>query len=122
MNDDFYLEEKLYRAVLPNDIFWKNKYDKLSSAVFKDSKGLSVDRQMNRSDSDAIEFIANSKTGTIISVTCGNCNEAKALVRYLPVEGNEFHSEIHSNEEKKSLSGSQAKQLARVANIELIRS
>ena len=48
---DFYLKEKLYRAVLPYEPFIKED-GTISSAAFKDSQGLSVDRQMHRENKE----------------------------------------------------------------------
>ena len=47
MNDKFFGDEGLYRAVLPTEMFWK-KNGRVSSAVFRDKNGLSVDRGVTR--------------------------------------------------------------------------
>ncbi len=50
MTDQFEANEKLFRAVYPPNIipmFWKENGE-ISSAAFKDKKGLSVERAGNR--------------------------------------------------------------------------
>lgn len=117
MDEHFEEMEKLYRAVLPKDTFWKEN-GSLSSAAFKDKNGLSVDRQKERTDAEAVEFFHKRKfVGEIVYVRVRNCNEVQALVRYLPSRGNAFHSEIHKNWQEKQLSNSQAKKLAQCAKI-----
>ena len=115
---NFKSKEKLYRAVLPpedRELFWEN--GKVSSAAFKDPKGLSVDRQNNRNNIDCIEYLKESKRGPIVSIQVKHCNEVDALVLSKPTE-NPHHCEIHGSETKKVLSKKQAKYLASMAKKE----
>ena len=60
MDSTFRNDEMLYRAVYPPDkvaMFWKRN-GLLSSAAFKDRKGLSVERGYYRSEFDVIESMA----------------------------------------------------------------
>ncbi len=55
MVDEFNDDEKLYRAVYPPeifDLFWK-KDGTLTSAAFRDKRGLSVERGFYREDDNA---------------------------------------------------------------------
>jgi len=114
MDNNFPLEEKLYRAVFPPEIremFWKEN-GKVSSAAFLDKKGLSVERGNFRQDSDVLEKMKSFFIGKVISVTVKNCFDIKAIPKYLPSERSVFHSEIHGSETVVILSPSQRKVLA----------
>ena len=116
MDDSFILDEQLLRAVLPIDKYWKED-GSLSSAAFKDKKGLSVDRTGNRTLEESAAFIRSHLSGTIVWVTVQHCYEAKAAVYYLPLSNNIYHSEIHRDVSQKELSKGQARLLAKKATI-----
>lgn len=116
MDNTFCNDEKLYRAVLPLEMFWKSN-GKLTSAAFKDRHGLSVERGYYRKDDVVVENIRKNLTGSIISVNVGQCRSTDALVRYLPSKNNQYHSEIHKSENEKLLSAKQCKYLAERADI-----
>ena len=117
MNDLFTKEERLYRAVRPDSLFWKEN-GKLSSAAFKDKNGLSVERGDFRTDNDVILHMKNlGFRGKTVSVQVYDCYCVQAIVKYLPVDGNEYHSEIHRNLDIKPLSKSQAKFLSESAVV-----
>lgn len=112
------ISELLFRAVFPPETysrFWKEN-GKISSAAFKDKHGLSVDRAGGRSKEEAIDFIKSHKSGCIVSVSVGDCNNAKAVVKYLPTR-NIYHSEIHGSNESIILNDYQAKMLSRMAVV-----
>ncbi len=116
MNDKFFGDEGLYRAVLPTEMFWK-KNGRGSSAVFRDKNGLSVDRGDYRSDEEVKADMSKRLSGTIIKVRVSNCLETEALVKYLPSRNNKYHSEIHGSESELILSASQRRHLAMCAQI-----
>lgn len=116
-NIQFENDEKLYRAILPLEPFVK-KDGSISSAAFKDRNGLSVDRQMHRFNHEAVEFIKNMKSGSIVSITVGICRNENILCVYCPVEDNKYHSELHKDENKKALTSAQAKHLSQLCVIE----
>lgn len=98
-------------------IHWKDN-GKPTSAIFKDSHGASVDREGDRSLDEAADFLCAHKPGVILYVTFSDCNACDALVRYLPIDGeNPWHSEIHRNEAIAPLTNSQAKHLAKCAVV-----
>ena len=116
MTDTFDYDEKLFRAVRPKDPYLKED-GSISSAAFKDTNGLSVDRDGGRTISESLLFIKSHLTGIIVWVTYQNCLAIKAIVRYLPIEGNEYHSEIHKDILCPRLTRSQAKYLSKCAVI-----
>lgn len=108
----------------------------ITSAVFKDSKGASVDRDGGRTDSEIIadeerlhaqqvegltqdEIIESGKNlRMIVSVSREICNERQILVKPDPIKDNPYHALLQRNEEIIELSPSQAKALARAVRIE----
>ena len=63
MDNFFPSDEKLYRAVLPYEMFLRED-GSLTSAAFRDRKGLSVDRGNDRPDLDAAAFMRQSGRNT----------------------------------------------------------
>lgn len=117
MNDAFDNEDELLmRGVLPDNMFW-HEDGTLSSAVFKDKEGLSVDRDGGRPFEAALAFAKQHLQGKIAVVTVGACHAAEAVVLYLPEPENDFHSEIHQSLEKPKLSNSQIRQLLETVKI-----
>ena len=119
MDDRFNKDEKLYRAVYPPEMiemFWK-KDGSISSAAFADPKGLSVDRGNYRCDDDVVKDMKKRFTGRIISLYVKNCDDAGAVVRYLPSRSNKYHSEIHGSDNTPLLSKSQRRFLAEKAIV-----
>ena len=116
MDDTFQDEEYLFRMVRPDTDYWKAD-GTLTSAAFKTSNGLSVDRCGDRSFEEAVAAMQARPdlAGTVVSLTVGDCRSAEALVRYLPSRSNIYHSEIHQDATHIKLSPDQAKKLARLA-------
>lgn len=120
MNDTFDSREKLFRAVYPPThpgLFWKRDGG-LSTSAFADPKGLSVDREGDRTTSEAVSEIRKRLHGCIVSVTAGDCWETDAIVRYLPSKNNPYHSEIHGSETEALLTKVQRFHLASQAVVE----
>lgn len=119
MDDIFREDEKLYRAVYPPEVvsmFWRRD-GSLSSAAFADPKGLSVDREGDRSEAEAISSMKERFLGQIVFVRYRNCRQVGAVVRYLPSSHNPYHSEIHGSESSPLLSKSQRRHLAEKACV-----
>ena len=116
MNNQFEDTELLLRAVLPLGMYWEN--GSLSSAAFKDKKGLSVDRVYDRNLEIAVTKIKTTLRGSIVSVSVGDCRDVSACVKYLPSPNNPYHCEIHHSKKEKLLDEIQAKHLASVAQIQ----
>lgn len=120
MDNNFFDDEKLYRAVHPASymqMYWKNN-GSISSAAFLDDNGLSVERGYYRDDNCVIDVMRHFFKGCIVSLTVGDCHQVNAVVKYKPTERSEYHSEIHGSDDKLSLSKSQRKRLALAAKIE----
>ena len=114
MNNTFSKTEKLYRAVYPpeiNKIFWKDE-SHVSSAVFLDKKGLSVERGNFRADEEVVQEMKKSFIGKIISLTVGVCLKINAKVIYRPTKRSLYHSEIHRDAKHIVLSPSQRRFLS----------
>jgi hypothetical protein len=119
MTEQFEMFEKLYRAVYPPEImpmFWKENGE-LSSAVFKDKNGLSVERAGGRDENVVIAAMRLFFYGAIFSISAGDCTSCEAVLKYLPTKRSMFHSEIHGSKDRKMLSQSQCKYLAKRATM-----
>ncbi|MCQ2535526.1 MAG: hypothetical protein MJ110_00995 [Lachnospiraceae bacterium] len=119
MENRFDLSEKLYRAVYPPEnmpMFWK-KNGEISSAVFKDKNGLSVERLGDRTEETVLQDMHLFFYGAIVSVFVKDCLDCDAVVKYLPTRRSRYHSEIHRSNEIKLLTQSQCKHLAKAAVI-----
>jgi len=119
MDNTFPAEEKLFRAVFPPEVaemFWR--FDgRVSSAAFADPKGLSVDREGDRSFQQAAASMKERFDGRILFVRVKNCTEIGARVCYLPSANNPYHSEIHGSDTAVLLSKVQRRHLADKAVI-----
>ena len=118
----FSADERLYRAIRPIDIFWK-KEGKISSAAFKDSQGLSCDRDMGRIDVSScvcslLKFLQRDET--VVSISYRECIDVNATLEYEPIDGNEYHSLILNNHEKRQLTDSQAKKLSKLVHYDYL--
>lgn len=124
----------IYRRVKSKPIFMKD--GRPSSALFKDSKGVSVDRDAGREINDIISdeerlhsLYTNGlsdeeirergeKLKAIIELTDSQCDSVDACVLPDPINGeNEYHALLQKSETEIQLSKSQAKILAKSATI-----
>jgi len=119
MNTALSDDERLYRAVAPDNMYWKQE-GRISSAVFKDSNGASTDREMGREVSACIEHLLSHLDigGSVVSVTVQQCTEVGAQAEYDPKEENEYHSLIVNSQESRQLTDGKAKRLAKVARYD----
>lgn len=108
--------EILYRAIHPS--FWNYEEDRPTSALFKDKKGVSVDRDGERTEKEATTFLLNSRqyygAGKL------NAGQTRNVDTYLKpdkIPENDFHSLILESESKIQLSNGKAKKLSRMINI-----
>lgn len=126
--------KEVYRRVKSKPIFMKE--GRPTSALFKDSKGVSVDRDAGRNIEDIIadeerlhalytvgltdeEIKENGEElKAIISLTDEQCNSVSACIIPDPIPGeNENHALIQKSETEIQLSKSQARNLAKMAVI-----
>ncbi|MEM3091523.1 MAG: hypothetical protein QXD05_00095 [Candidatus Pacearchaeota archaeon] len=85
--------EYLYRAIHPN--FWKEDENRPSTALFKDKKGVSVDRDGEREEKDIIQFLLRNRTNYGAGKL--NAGETKEVGIYLKPDklpDNEYHALI----------------------------
>lgn len=111
LDEQFNPDESLYRGVVKAN--WDYEKARPSSATFKDSNGISVDRDGGRSESECIEsLLANRRWKAIAKVTVQDVLDVSAIVIYKPVvPKNIFHSEIHDSTSKLALPQSKSKKL-----------
>lgn len=118
MDNSFETNERLFRAVIPNDMYWKENGEP-ASAAFKtrESDGLSTDRAGGRCIEDCVKRVHEHLGGKVVSVSCGECWEVNADVVYAPIDTesdpNPYHTLIR-NKDKASLTNGQAKALSRI--------
>lgn len=124
----------IYRRVKSKPLFMKD--DRPSSALFKDSNGVSVDRDAGRNEEDIIideerlhafytkELSAEEirergeELRAIVKLTDSQCDSVEACVIPDPIHGeNEFHALLQKSETEIQLTKSQAKSLAKLATV-----
>lgn len=110
-------EEFLFRGVVKNN--WDFVNNRISSAAFKDNFGASVDRDGGRTDEECIKKQLSLKNFfAICKVTAKNVRVNNAIVKYLPIPGNIFHSEIHDSQNVPLLRGKKPNRI-REASIQV---
>ena len=110
-------DELLHRAIKPKAIFWNEKTNTITSALFKDSKGVSVDANANRDDDEIKNcFLAEfSDLKGEARVTVDTCKEKDCYVKADPLPNNNHHALIQRSENEIPLTKSQARYLAKKA-------
>jgi hypothetical protein len=122
MSEEFSPDEKLFRAVMNSELFWKADRT-LTTAIFKNrtkTEGISVDRQNGRGDSESVALYRGHLSGSVIYVNVQNCYDCETLPVYKPIETepqNPYHSEIHRNCDTVQLTQGQSRQLTLAAVI-----
>ncbi len=113
-------DEILHKAIKSKPQFWNTKTDSISSALFKDSQGVSVDRNANRSDEEVkynfLTRFPDLKGEARLKTEL--CRDKGCRVHADPTEHNENHALI-LGENKIELTKGQAKYLSR--NCEVIK-
>lgn len=108
--------EILYRAIHPS--FWNYEEDRPTSALFKDRKGVSVDRDGNRNENEVINFLLNSRKN--FGAGKLNAGQTRNIGTYLKpdkIPDNDFHALILESDTRILLSNRKAKELSRMINI-----
>jgi hypothetical protein len=120
MNSDFIEDhELLYRAVPKFPKFWKNDNKSVSSALFKNCNGVSVDRDGKRTE-DNICSLLQKRIANSIAVAKLIASEARQVDVYLhpkPSKSNHFHAEIHESRNHILISNSKAKKLSNLVKL-----
>jgi hypothetical protein len=109
-------EEMLFRAAKNLPTVWDDEKGRPSSALFKDSKGLSVDRDGGRTKEAITQsfkdtFGAN-QLKAVVYLEAGFCYDLETEIYYLPISQNKYHAEIHNSNDRPRLTQSKAKKMA----------
>ena len=96
MDEKFVSNECLYRGSHP---MWIEDDNTVSSAAFKDSRGVSVDRDGSRDKQACVDRMIDAlpQIAGVCKLTCGDVEDCEAVTVYCPVPDNEYHSEIHDS-------------------------
>ncbi|MFJ7646111.1 hypothetical protein ACIQ1H_01105 [Lysinibacillus sp. NPDC097279] len=117
MREQISENEHLYRKVSHKPLFWKPEINRPSSALFKDSNGVSVDRKMDREIPEIISFMETTfgkdDIKAVVQLSVEDCSEIGVVVYKDPIENNPYHAEIHPPDLKKPL----AKKLAKACVV-----
>lgn len=109
-------DEVLYRAIHP--VWLKPGHKKPTSAAFKQSTGVSVDRDGGREEQTIIDVFENRRPGFgLASITAEECRNLDTFPVPKPLPDNEYHAEIHNSETRVKLSPSKAKKLSEAVRI-----
>lgn len=118
------IDEELFRRVGQNPDMWSKDDSGPTSALFKDSKGVSVNQRKNRIEDDVISFeeeLHSKYTGSgmkaLVSVGNEVCTEKELHVIEDTLEDNDYHALILRSNEKIDLTSGQAKHLAKKCRI-----
>jgi len=120
--DGFYENESLLRGVNKNPNFWNDEKQRPSSAIFKDSKGISVNRtgENKKYYTESLEILKHNlgdNIKTVAEINVSYCINLELYLKYLPTDDNIYHSEIHKSENQVTLSKSDAKKLSDLCKI-----
>lgn len=99
-------EELLYRGV--NEHNFNFEENRVSTSLFKDKKGVSVDRSLNRNQNDCISFLKSFKHPTYFICFCEietNVvrNNIGVCAIHKPIDSNQFHSELHEDSNQQGI-------------------
>lgn len=116
--------EMLYRAIKRSKPDWLES-GKPTSAMFKDQKGNSVDRDAQRKLDDIINFmnegVFKNRLKGIVELNAGECMDEpiNAVVKAAPTEANPYHANIFiaDDEQKGSLQALMLADISRVVHI-----
>ena len=118
LDEEISNEEILYRAVSFNPNLWSTQENRPSSAVFKDSKGVSVDRNGKREESEIIENLKSRfELKAILSISALECREIETCPISDPLPDNIYHALILESEDKISISSGKARKLVKKASV-----
>lgn len=112
-NDEF-----LNRALLPYPELWNTEKGRPTSALFKDKKGMSVDRDKNRDTADVVSYMNNKFINLkgVVRFPAGYARNLGCRVEPDSSRKNLYHSLV-LGAERKILSKTQAKKLSENCEI-----
>ena len=114
LSDEILDHEALYRSVPSRPSHWVIGEGCPTSAVFKDKRGVSVDRDGGREEQAIIQSFVDRKGAEagLIAVTARQCRDCNTNPFSKPLDENPYHAEIHNIGSKVELSRGKAKALA----------
>ena len=117
MDEHFASNECLYRGL---HSLWIEDDNTVSSAAFKDSGGVSVDRDGGRNQRECVDRLLEAlpQLAGVCKLTICDVEACDAVAVYRPISNNEYHSEIHDSAEQVQIkSGSKSRKLASKCQI-----
>ena len=123
---EFYPDERLFRAVPVGHPIMFDRNGNVTSAIFQDSQGVSVDREWHRRSQEAVETLRKRLAQIqgkapddyrVVSVTKADCDSIEAMCVHAPVQGNIYHSLIERTPEIPKLTKGQARALVKRAQL-----
>ena len=116
-------EEQFYRVINRSQPYSFEK-NKISSALFKDPKGLSMDKKGERNEDDAVKFMENyfrERFKGVARLGHKKLEKAETYIENSPSEKNEYHVQVYENSEKDPISSLKALILADSAELVLLK-
>ena len=108
--------EYLYRGVVEE--MWDAEHERITSAAFKDSHGVSVDRDGERTENECVKSLMKIKSfRKICRILTKTVRDNGALALYKPIPENVYHSEIHQTLDKVELSKGCARRISQAAEV-----
>ncbi len=115
-DSEIQVHEILFRAIHPS--FWNYDEDRPTSALFKDRRGVSVDRDGERTLEECISFLLyNRERFGACNIQAGLAKNIGAFIKPDSQPDNKFHAMILESESKINLSNGKAKELSRAVTI-----
>ena len=117
--------EKLYRGVKRNKPNMLDEDGNISSALFKDDCGVSVDRDGKREEkiifdamySKLVDKSGKSRLNAVVRINAGDCIKKELFVRSEPSENDQYHAAIYENGQLEPISNLNAAYLASKAEL-----
>ena len=116
-------QETLYRGVLINPFVWNDETNRPSSAAFKQTSSLSVDREGGRSKETVFQSLKKNVRSPLKAIAWFSAKhrfERRMEVRPDPTETNQYHTLIDDNEDTIGVGTKNAKFLARRCEFSLL--
>jgi len=115
LTNQFDPDENLFRAIKNFPNWWDEETNRPTSAAFKDSNGVSIDRQGERPIDEAKNTLLNrfDALKAIVYISSRESISNDAYPHYNPVDNNEFHSLLKQPDGSIPLTPKIAKKLSR---------
>ena len=122
---EFYDSETLLRGILhnkPGIDYYREDENKATSAVFKDSKGISVnrtgcDKKYYDESLENLKNLQGHKFQKIGELNVSDCKILELYLKYCPTDDNEYHAEIHKSKNQTELTHKEYRNLAKNCKI-----